>query len=257
MLLEVSRLSVSYAGGIHAIRDVDLQVSEGGFVAVLGNNGAGKSTLLRALAGTLRLHRGAITGGRIQFRGRDLTGARPGVIVRSGLAMVPEGRKVFAGMTVDENLRAGGFASSGPERRRVARSWVEQLFPVLKDRANQHAGLLSGGEQQMLAIGRALMASPRLLVLDEPSLGLAPQLVHRVMMALEEIRAEGTSVLLVEQDAIEALRVATDAVVLDLGQVVMEGSATELRTSDRLRELVLGRPIEITRTRGCSGAAAS
>lgn len=248
MLLEVKNLSVTYHGGVPGLRGVDLAVPEDGIVAVLGNNGAGKSTLLRAIAGSLRLHRG-IADGAVTFGGKPLLGMKPTAIVRSGLALVPEGRRAFSGLTVDENLRAGGFAASDADRR-TARAWVEELFPILKERAHQQAGLLSGGEQQMLAIGRALMSRPRLLLLDEPSLGLAPQLVARVMNALQQIRAEGTGVLLVEQDAVAALKIADRAVVFDLGKVLMEGSAMELQSSDRLREVVMGKPITIQRRRG-------
>lgn len=249
MLLEIENLSVSYAEGISALRGISLSVPEGGIVTVLGNNGAGKSTLLRTIAGSLRMQGGRVREGQIRFGQKDLLAIKPAAIVRSGLALVPEGRRVFAGLTVDENLRAGSFAAPKQAKGINVRSWVEHLFPILKERRDQQAGLLSGGEQQMLAIGRALMSSPRLLLLDEPSLGLSPQLVDRVMSALQEIRAEGTAVLLVEQDAVAALHVADSAVVLDLGKVLVTGPAQEMRTSEHLSELVMGTPIQLDRRR--------
>lgn len=247
MLLEIEDLSVSYAEGVSALRGVSLSVPEAGVVAVLGNNGAGKTTLLRAIAGSLRMRGGRVDEGSVRFADTELLAVKPAAIVRSGLALVPEGRRVFTGLTVDENLRAGGFAAANRSSRAKTRAWIEKLFPILGERRNQQAGLLSGGEQQMLAIGRALMSRPRLLLLDEPSLGLSPQLVHRVMTALQEIRSEGTAVLLVEQDAVAALRIAETAVVLDLGRVHMAGAAEELLSSERLRELVMGTPIKLDR----------
>ena len=181
-------------------------------IAVLGNNGAGKSTLLRALSGTLAAQRGTVTGGSIAFAGRSLVGADPADIARSGLVQVPEGRRIFGDLTVEENLRAGGLAARDKQARARARARVDELFPILGERRTQRAGLLSGGEQQMLAIGRALMASPRVLLLDEPSLGLAPRIVERVRDVIAEINADGVTVVLVEQNAAMALALADDAV---------------------------------------------
>ena len=237
-LLDVRDLQVSYAG-VRALHGVTLAVPEGRIVAVLGNNGAGKTTLLRAISGTLRMHRGALEGGSIAFAGAPLS-AGAADIVRAGIVQVPEGRRVLADLTVEENLRAGGLASRGRRRRTDARTRVYDLFPRLQERRTQRAGLLSGGEQQMLAIGRALMAEPRLLLLDEPSLGLAPQVVERIAEIVAKINEQGTSVLLVEQNAAMALEIAHRAYVLEVGRVALEGSARELAASDEVRAKYLG-----------------
>jgi ABC-type branched-subunit amino acid transport system ATPase component len=238
-VLDVSDLRVSYAGAVKALRGVSLSVPERGVVAVLGNNGAGKSTLLRALSGTLPAHNGAITGGTIRFAGRALS-SDPAAIARGGLVQVPEGRRVFANLTVEENLRAGGLAAPDQAARAEARAWIDALFPILRERASQRAGLLSGGEQQMLAIARALMASPQVLLLDEPSLGLAPKIVEQVGAVIREINERGVTVVLVEQNAAMALSVADRAVVLEVGEVALEGAADELAESDAVQERYLG-----------------
>jgi ABC-type branched-subunit amino acid transport system ATPase component len=240
VVLDVQDLRVGYAGGVEALRGVSLRVREGGITAVLGNNGAGKSTLLRALSGTLAAQRGTVTGGSIAFRGRGLVGADPADIARSGLVQVPEGRRIFGDLTVEENLRAGGLAARDKPARARARARVDELFPILRERRTQRAGLLSGGEQQMLAIGRALMASPRVLLLDEPSLGLAPRVVERLRDVIAEINADGVTVVLVEQNAAMALALADDAVVLEVGQVALAGPAAELAESDAVRDRYLG-----------------
>jgi ABC-type branched-subunit amino acid transport system ATPase component len=237
-LLDVRDLQVSYAG-VRALHGVTLAVPEGRIVAVLGNNGAGKTTLLRGISGTLRMHRGAIDGGSIAFAGAPLA-AGAADIVRAGIVQVPEGRRVLADLTVEENLRAGGLSSRGRRRRTDARTRVYDLFPRLQERRTQRAGLLSGGEQQMLAIGRALMAEPRLLLLDEPSLGLAPQVVERIAEIVAKINEQGTSVLLVEQNASMALEIAHRAYVLEVGRVALEGGARELASSDEVRAKYLG-----------------
>ncbi len=239
-VLDVHDLRVTYAGAVKALRGVSLCVPEGAVVAVLGNNGAGKSTLLRALSGTLPAQGGAITGGTIQFRGQALPRDDAASIARGGLVQVPEGRRVFANLTVEENLRAGALASPDKAARAEARAWVDELFPILRERASQRAGLLSGGEQQMLAIGRALMASPRVLLLDEPSLGLAPKIVERVGAVIREINERGVTVVLVEQNAAMALSVADRAVVLEVGEVALEGTADELAESEAVKERYLG-----------------
>ena len=187
--LAVHDLHVSYAGAGPALRGVSLEVADGGVTAVLGSNGAGKTTLLRALSGTLRSQRGTITRGTIEFAGRNLAGAHAADIARSGLVQVPEGRRVFGTLTVEENLRAGGLAARD---KHAARARVDELFPILRERRSQRAALLSGGEQQMLAIGRALMASPRVLLLDEPSLGLAPRIVEQLAEVIREINRQGS-----------------------------------------------------------------
>ena len=225
-----------------ALHSVSLCVPAGGIVALLGANGAGKSTLLRAVSGTLPLHSGGVSGGFVTFCGLPLTGRAAADVVASGVVQVPEGRRVFTGLTVADNLRAGRLGVSGLGRDDARRAMAEvfELFPVLADRRGQAAGLLSGGEQQMLAIGRALMARPRLLLLDEPSLGLAPLIVARIAEVVRHIHEQGTGVLLVEQNAALALELADYAYVLDVGRVRLEGRAEELSRSDEVRRLYLG-----------------
>ncbi|GAA3964676.1 ABC transporter ATP-binding protein [Streptomyces marokkonensis] len=240
--LHVESLDVTYGRALSALRSVSLTVPHGGVVALLGANGAGKTTLLRAVSGTLRLHRGAITAGRVRYGDTSLDGRDPVAAVRAGVVQVPEGRRVFAGLTVDENLRAGGLGLNrrAPAQVREARERVFTLFPRLAERTRQAAGLLSGGEQQMLAIGRALMAAPRLLLLDEPSLGLAPLMVERIAEVVREINTQGTAVLLVEQNAGMALSLAEHAHVLEVGEVRLSGPAGELARTDAVRRLYLG-----------------
>ncbi|MEU9204078.1 ABC transporter ATP-binding protein [Streptomyces sp. NPDC048332] len=237
--LEIRALSVGY-GPVRSLRDVSLDVPAGTITAVLGGNGAGKTTLLRAISRTLGFHRGTGTG-TIRFDGRPLDGLRPAQVVAAGVVQVPEGRQVFARMTVADNLRAGALGARGGRKASAgALARVHELFPVLAQRAHQRAGLLSGGEQQMLAMGRALMARPRLLLLDEPSLGLAPLMAQRIAETVQEINASGTSVLLVEQNAAIALRLASTAYVLEVGEVTLEGPAGELAASDEVRRRYLG-----------------
>ncbi|MGW0395831.1 ABC transporter ATP-binding protein [Streptomyces sp. NPDC003042] len=239
--LEVRALSVGY-GPVRALRAVSLDVPAGAVVVVLGGNGAGKTTLLRAVSRTLAFHRGAATEGGISFDGRPLDGLSPARAVAAGVVQVPEGRQVFARMTVADNLRAGALGARSGSRADITRSLarVHELFPVLARRARQRAGLLSGGEQQMLALGRALMARPRLLLLDEPSLGLAPKMAATIAATITEINATGTSVLLVEQNAALALRLASYAYVLEVGEVTLSGPAAELAASDEVRRRYLG-----------------
>ncbi|MFC9609031.1 ABC transporter ATP-binding protein [Streptomyces niveus] len=238
--LEVRALSVGY-GPVRALHEVSLDVPSGGITAVLGGNGAGKSTLLRAISRTLGFHRGTAGGGTVHFDGRPLDGLSAAGVVAAGVVQVPEGRQVFARMTVADNLRAGALGASGGRKRYAASlAEVHELFPVLADRAGQRAGLLSGGEQQMLALGRGLMARPRLLLLDEPSLGLAPLMAARIGETIQQINARGTAVLLVEQNAAMALRLASRAYVLEVGEVTLEGDAAELASSDEVRRRYLG-----------------
>ena len=237
--LSVRDLRVSY-GPVQALRGVSLEVPDGSVAAVLGSNGAGKSTLLRAVSGTLRFHRGSVTAGSVEHAGRPLTGSSAPAVVARGVTQVPEGRRVFGRMTVAENLRAGALGVRGRKAAAAAREHVLELFPVLAERAGQRAGLLSGGEQQMLAIGRALMARPRTLLLDEPTLGLAPLMAARIAETVRRINAEGTTVLLVEQNAAMALSLASHAYVLEVGEVVMAGPADELAASDEVRRRYLG-----------------
>ena len=237
-MLEVSGLSARY-GPVEALQGVSLEVRAGEMVALIGANGAGKSTLLRVITGLL-----APAAGRVRFDGRDLTGRRPEEILRAGIALVPERRRVFAGLTVLDNLRLGGYSLA---RDRAFRGRLEtgveetyRLFPVLRQRRGQLAGTLSGGEQQMLAIGRALMSRPRLLLCDEPSLGLAPLIVHEIMRLLAGLRDAGTTILIVEQNARMALRAADRAYVLETGRVVLSGAGAALLEDDQLRVAYLG-----------------
>ncbi|MGY1723509.1 ABC transporter ATP-binding protein [Blastococcus sp. SYSU DS0533] len=252
-MLDIERLSVAYRGA-PTLKEVSLRVPDGSVVALLGSNGAGKSTLLRAVSGTLPLHKGRITGGRICWDGRDIVGRDSAAIVRSGLVQVPEGRKIFTRMTVGENLRAGAVtAARGTVEPAVRR--VEELFPILGERRQQRAGLLSGGEQQMLAIGRALMTTPRLLLLDEPSLGLAPLIISQIAQVVREINRQGTSVLLVEQNVAVALELASHAYVLDVGRLTLSGTSAELQASDEVRRLYLGEAAVDLGEVGCGAGA--
>ncbi|MGY1643559.1 ABC transporter ATP-binding protein [Geodermatophilus sp. SYSU D00703] len=239
-MLTIDSLRVTYGGAVQAVRGVSMEVPDGAVVAVLGSNGAGKSTLLRTVSGTLRLHRGRVDAGTVRFEGADLAGRDPGQIVRRGVVQVPEGRRIFGRLTVEENLRAGGMGNRDRAAKAAALARVRDLFPVLQQRGSQRAGLLSGGEQQMLAIGRALMASPKLLLLDEPSLGLAPRVIGQIGEVIAEINRQGTSVLLVEQNATMALGVADRAYVLDVGRVSLSGAAAELARTDEVQRLYLG-----------------
>ncbi|TQN42663.1 branched-chain amino acid transport system ATP-binding protein [Blastococcus colisei] len=239
-LLEVRDLHVSYAGSVQALRGVSIWVPDGGIVAVLGNNGAGKSTLLRAISGSLAREGGTVDSGSVLLGGRPLAVRSASDVVRQGVLQVPEGRRVFGSLSVEENLRAGGTAARDAKSRDEARAKVYDLFPILHERRRQRAGLLSGGEQQMLAIGRALMGSPRILLLDEPSLGLAPLIVEQIGDVITEINRQGTAVVLVEQNAAMALRVASHAFVLEVGRISLEGPAAELARTDEVRDRYLG-----------------
>ena len=239
-VLEVRDLAVSYGGVVEALRGVSLTVQEGSVVALLGSNGAGKTTLLRTLSGTLRLHRGRVDRGEVIYRGANLKARDPAACVASGLVQVPEGRRIFTRLTVEENLKAGSLAIRDRSSRADDFDRIYAMFPVLADRRAQRAGLLSGGEQQMLAMGRGLMARPKLLLLDEPSLGLAPRIIGQIGEVIREINRQGTSVLLVEQNATMALGVADSAFVLDVGTVSLSGPAAELAKTDAVQRLYLG-----------------
>ncbi|WP_416366370.1 ABC transporter ATP-binding protein [Nocardioides sp.] len=239
-ILEVRDLVVTYGGAVQALRGVSLSVAEGAVVALLGSNGAGKTTLLRALSGTLSLHRGRAESGEVRYRGKSLKGVDPAHCVATGLVQVPEGRRIFTRLTVEENLKAGGLGVRGHGDKAADYERIYTMFPVLAERKSQRAGLLSGGEQQMLAIGRGLMAHPQLLLLDEPSLGLAPRIIGQIGEVIGEINRQGTSVLLVEQNATMALGVADHAFVLDVGKVSLSGTAAELSQSDAVQRLYLG-----------------
>lgn len=239
-ILRVRNVEVVYSDVILVLRGVSLDVAKGSVVALLGANGAGKSTLLRAISGLLPLHRGEITKGAIEVDGERLDEMDPAAIVRKGVSQVLEGRRVFAELTVEENLRAGGFTRRDKSELKASYERVMDLFPRLQERRKQTAGYLSGGEQQMLAMGRALMASPRLLLLDEPSLGLAPKLVEQIRDIVVEINRQGTSVLLVEQNATMALSIADHGYVLETGKVVKDGTGAELLGDKDIQEFYLG-----------------
>jgi ABC-type branched-subunit amino acid transport system ATPase component len=244
-MLRVRELQVTYAGVVLGLRRISIDVPAASVVAVLGSNGAGKTTLLRAVSGVLGEYGGAVVGGSIEYDGRPLTRVSADAAVAAGIVQAPEGRRIFESLTVAENLRIGGFAVRDARARARAKAFVHELFPLLHERRDQRAGLLSGGQQQMLAIGRALMAAPRLLLLDEPSLGLAPQVVGQVGRVIREINDRGTTVVLVEQNAAMALSVATHAYVLATGEVFLSGSAAALAADDAVRDLYLGRDAEL------------
>ncbi|MCZ7525235.1 MAG: ABC transporter ATP-binding protein [Acidimicrobiia bacterium] len=239
-MLAVHNVEVVYGGVILALRGVSLEVPAGSIVALLGANGAGKTTVLRTVSGLLDVHHGEVDRGEVTFEGEPVPLHDPAAVVRRGIAQVMEGRRIFAELTVDENLRAGAFTRR--DRSEIRRSYerVMDLFPVLADRRRSTAGYLSGGEQQMLAIARALMASPRLLLLDEPSLGLAPLIVQQIKDIVVEINRAGTSVLLVEQNATMALSIAHHGYVLENGKVVKDGPAAELLADRDIQEFYLG-----------------
>ena len=225
----------AYYGSIHALKGVCLEVNEGEIVTLIGANGAGKSTTLMAVSSVVPVRRGAIT-----FDGKDITKVSTNKVVEMGVVQVPEGRMIFPGLTVAENLRMGGYLRRDKDGIRRDEAKVFELFPVLGQRRRQPGGTLSGGEQQMLAIGRALMAQPRLLLLDEPSLGLAPIVVENIFEVIREINTAGTTVMLVEQNAQMALSIAHRGYVLATGEVIMAGSAAELLADPKVRKAYLG-----------------
>lgn len=238
--LEVRNLQVIYGGAIEAIRDVSLQVKPGQIVALLGANGAGKSTLLKALSAILADEDGEIENGLIAFDGIDIAHCSSEAIVRLGLMQVPEGRRVFAPLTVDENLDMGGYTADGRVLAR-RRDLVFQLFPRLSERRRQVSGYLSGGEQQMVAIGRALMAGPSFLALDEPSLGLAPVVIEQIYEVIRRLNREmGMTVLLVEQYAQRALSIADYGYIIERGRIMLDGPAAQLEKNADVREFYLG-----------------
>jgi branched-chain amino acid transport system ATP-binding protein len=233
-ILELADVHVYY-GSIHALKGVSLTVREKEIVTLIGANGAGKSTTLRAINGLNRARQGAI-----RFEGADITTAAPHRIVKRGIAQSPEGRRLFPHMTVSENLEMGAFQRTDRENFKEDMDRVFELFPRLLERRLQKAGTLSGGEQQMCAIGRALMARPRLLLLDEPSMGLAPIFVEKIFEIVTEINAQGTPVLLVEQNALMALDAASRGYVMETGRIILEGPAAELKTNPAVQKAYLG-----------------
>ena len=231
-MLKVSGLSVAY-GPIQAVRDVSFEVRQGELVSLLGSNGAGKSTTLRAISGLIRASSGSVT-----IEGRDLLALAPSARVSCGIAHVPEGRRVFASMSVFENLALGGYITPGSTMDETLET-VLDLFPLLRERRQQMSGTLSGGEQQMLAIGRALMSRPKLLMMDEPTMGLSPKMVDVILAKIDDIRRQGTTVLMVEQNALDAIRMSTRVYVMRTGCVVFEGAGDTL-TPDIIKSLYLG-----------------
>ena len=231
-ILSISDLKVNY-GGIEAVKGISFEVEEGSIVTLIGANGAGKSSTLRTIAGLVKP-----AGGKIVFRGDDITNYDTNVIVRKGITLVPEGRRIFPDLTVQENLRVGAYLRSDDISADF--QWVYDLFPRLKERTWQPGGTLSGGEQQMLAVARALMSRPKLIMMDEPSLGLAPLVVRGIFDIIREINAQGVTVLLIEQNANMALKVADYAYVLETGRIGLSGTGKELLTNDDVRKAYLG-----------------
>jgi branched-chain amino acid transport system ATP-binding protein len=234
-MLSIKNLSVHY-GGIHALRGISLDVPAGKIVTLIGANGAGKSTTLNSVMGLVR----AGSGSSVSWNGRDILGAKTKEIVESGIVLVPEGRRVFPNLTVDENLTLGAYARNAKPEVEADRERVFGLFPRLKERYKQKAGTLSGGEQQMLAVGRALMTKPTVLMMDEPSLGLAPIFVGMIFDIIRQINSTGVTVLLVEQNAKAALDVADTGYVMETGAISFSGSGKELLADDRVRKAYLG-----------------
>lgn len=234
MLLEVNDLDVFY-GAIHALQGISFHVEEGEIVTLIGANGAGKSTTLNTISGLVRAR-----GGSIRFKDEEITRTPAYEIVKMGIVQVPEGRQIFAPLTVRENLEMGAYTRADPKGIKASMERVYQSFPRLKERLNQYGGTLSGGEQQMLAMGRGLMSEPELLLLDEPSMGLAPFLVDEIFDIIEEINSRGTSILLVEQNAQMALSIADRAYVLETGRLVLEGPAKEVGANPEVKQAYLG-----------------
>ncbi len=239
-MLLLQDIAVTYQNVVPAVQDVSLEVPEKTVVALLGTNGAGKTTILRAISSLLNMHKASIVRGSIFFNGERIDRLNATQIVQRGISQVLEGRRLFAGLTVDENLRTGAITSRDPAAVKRAYDRVMDLFPVLRERHKSPAGYLSGGEQQMLAIGRGLMTNPKLLLLDEPSLGLAPFMVQQIRKIIAEINASGTAVLLVEQNAQMALSIAHYGYVLEIGKVVLAQSAAELLQHESVRKFYLG-----------------
>jgi len=232
-MLKLEKVSTFY-GKIQALHDVSLEVNQGEILTLIGANGAGKTTLMMTICGDPRAR-----SGRIEFDGQPIEQLKTAEIMRMGLAVVPEGRRIFPGMTVEENLSMGGFFRSRSEAQ-AQLEHVLELFPRLKERFSQRGGTMSGGEQQMLAIGRALMSKPRLLLLDEPSLGLAPLIIQQIFEIIEKLRDEGVTIFLVEQNAHQALRIADRGYVLENGRIVMSGTGNALLNDDSVRKAYLG-----------------
>ena len=231
-MFDIKGLSVNY-GGIEAVRDISLSVPAGSIVTLIGANGAGKSTTLRTIAGLVKPR-----AGKIEFEGEDITGKDPAYIVGKGITLVPEGRKIFPDLTVLENLKIGAYLRSDSIEEDLER--VYRLFPRLRERSWQYGGTLSGGEQQMLAVGRALMSKPKLMMMDEPSLGLAPLVVRDIFSIIEKVNAEGVTILLIEQNANMALKIADIGYVMETGQITLSGKGSDLINDEGVRKAYLG-----------------
>ena len=239
-MLEIANLEVVYNEVILVLRGLSIEVPEGDIVALLGANGAGKTTTVRSVSGLLDVHEGEATKGSVTWKGQDITHAKPSEIVEAGITQVMEGRRVFAELTVDENLATGGFTVQDKAKTQESYDRVMDLFPRLAERRKQRAGSLSGGERQMVAMGRALMASPRVLLMDEPSMGLAPTLVQTNFELIQQIHQEGIAIFMVEQNANMALSIADRGWVLQTGRVVLDDSADALLANPDLRASYLG-----------------
>ncbi|MBC8539283.1 ABC transporter ATP-binding protein [Christensenellaceae bacterium NSJ-63] len=234
MLLKTDNICTNY-GAVEAIRNINMYVEEGEVVAFIGHNGAGKTTLLKTISGLLRPVKGTVT-----WMGENITGRPPEKIVRAGISQCPEGRQVFAESTVYQNMEMGAYTRKDKQAIREDIEKYEEIFPILKERRSQKAGLLSGGEQQMLAIARSLMSRPKLLMLDEPSLGLAPVVVNDVYDVIQKIKQQGVTILLVEQNAMKALEVSDRAYVISTGEIALEGKSEELLQNDAVKKAYLG-----------------
>ncbi len=234
-MLKIDNLKVSY-GGIQALRGISMEVPDGKIVTLIGANGAGKSTTLRTITGLVKADSGSI-----QWNGSELTGQSIDQIISSGIALSPEGRRVFADLTVLENLKIGAYLRRDKAEIEKDLSWVYKLFPRLEERSWQLAGTLSGGEQQMLAVGRALMSRPKLMMMDEPSLGLAPLVVQDIFKIIQEINRQGVTILLIEQNANMALKIAHQAYVLETGNITLSGTGAELLVNEKVKEAYLGK----------------
>lgn len=233
-MLKVSNLSISYKK-INAVRDISFEIGEGEIVSLIGSNGAGKTSTMRAISGLVRVKSGVIT-----LNGEEITGKSPSQIVSAGIVHVPEGRQVFSRLTVAENLEMGGWLTRDKQKVWERTEYVFELFPVLRERLRQKAGSLSGGEQQMLAIGRGLVTGPKVLLLDEPSLGLAPIVVERVFEVIRKLQESGMTILLVEQNAVDAMAISGRTYIMESGSIVLDGPSAEIAENDEVKRIYLG-----------------
>ena len=233
-MLKVSNLSISYKK-INAVRDISFEIGEGEIVSLIGSNGAGKTSTMRAISGLVRVKSGSIT-----LNGAEITGNSPSQIVSAGVVHVPEGRQVFSRLTVAENLEMGGYLTRDKRKIRERMEYVFELFPVLQERLRQKAGSLSGGEQQMLAIGRSLVTGPKVLLLDEPSLGLAPIVVERMFEVIRKLQEGGMTILLVEQNAVDAMAISGRTYIMESGSIVLDGPSAEIAENDEVKRIYLG-----------------